>query len=345
MPSRAIPGVLMGASLPASLVFLELLADRSLRPGALLLRGLSREPAVAALPEHPDFQLLAGQIPCLLGGPAGSAPDAAPDPDTSSWWTRAGCAPLAAGQVVRIDEALGPRLAPAARWIAGDWYLCAPPARSTDSQSASRALALQLVQLVAEDADTRDIEEVLRRDAALSYQLLRVVNSLGAGGGREITSFAQAILMLGRQQLRRWLNLMLFSARAGDERSAMLAARVAVRARSMELVARASGMDRAAQELAFMAGMFSLLGVLFGMPLTQVLSPLKISDALRDAVLHQTGPLGSLLALTGHAERGNADGLAAALAQLQVEPAEYNLLLVQAHSWMLNLTREGGAHA
>jgi hypothetical protein len=49
----------------------------------------------------------------------------------------------------------------------------------------------------------------------------------------------------------------------------MLLARVVVRARSMELLARESGLDRSAQDLAFMAGMFSLLGVLFGSPLSR----------------------------------------------------------------------------
>lgn len=348
MPSRAYLGDSMSASLPASLVFLELLADRNLRPGALLLRWPGGTPVLAELAElaaQSDFQLLCGQIPCLVETGVGKAASAAPDPGAlqamAHGIAQAGCMPLDPAQVVRFDQSVG-SLPPAAAWVAGDWYLHTAPARANDSQAASRALALQLVQLVAEDADTRDIEDVLRRDAALSYHLLRVVNSLGAGGSREITSFGQAILMLGRQQLRRWLNLMLFSARAGDQRSAMLAARVAVRARCMELVARASGMDRATQELAFMAGMFSLLGVLFGMPLEQVLQPLKIGDALRDAVLAQAGPLGELLALALCAERGDAPALAAALSRLQVDAGDYVQLLLQAHHWMLSLTRESG---
>jgi hypothetical protein len=109
-------------------------------------------------------------------------------------------------------------LAPGTNWVEGDWPLQAP-ACSSSAQAASRATALQLVQLVANEAHTHEIEEVLRREQTLSYQLLKLVNSLAMGAGHKVTSFSQAILILGRQQLRRWLNLMLFAARSDDVRS------------------------------------------------------------------------------------------------------------------------------
>jgi EAL and modified HD-GYP domain-containing signal transduction protein len=161
--------------------------------------------------------------------------------------------------------------------------------QAVGAQAASRALALQLVQLVSADADTHEIEALLRQDPTLSYHLLKLVNSLGMGTGRRVTSFSQAILILGRSQLRRWLNLMLFSSREGDPRSAMLLSRVAVRARSMELLSKALGEDKHHQEQAFMVGMFSLLGVLFGMPLEEVLKPLTISESVQQACCRTTG--------------------------------------------------------
>lgn len=334
----------MGPQMPDSLISLELLADKAWQPSALLLgvapAASSSGDALAALANHPDFQQLAGRLPCL----APAALLAQADPAVADALRVAGCQSVAPEKILRSDRPQIPQLPLGTDWIAGLWYLAVPPAQASGSQAASRALALQLVELVAQDADTRDIEELLRRDATLSYHLLRVVNSLAMGGNREITSFAQAILILGRQQLRRWLNLMLFSARAGDQRSAMLGARVAVRARNMELLAQASGLDRADQEQAFMAGMFSLLGVLFGMPLMQVLQPLQLSRALRDAVLGQTGPLGLLLEAVALGERGDHAMLLRALAEAQVPVTEYNLALVQAHNWMLTITRESGGN-
>ncbi|PWF55081.1 EAL and HDOD domain-containing protein, partial [Massilia glaciei] len=234
----------------------------------------------------------------------------------------------------------------AALWIGGDWCLAQPP-RQQAAQAASRALALQLVQLVAVDADNHEIEALLRRDPTLSYNLLRLVNSLGVGVmGRRITSFSQAIMILGRQQLRRWLNLMLFSARAGDARSAMLLGRVTMRARALELLARSRGLDKATQEQSFMAGMFSLIGALFGMPLAEALAPLALSPALVGALLRHEGELGAMLELVETAERGEMGALAALLAPMQLSALDFNDVMLESADWMLGALRDNqvGVH-
>jgi EAL and modified HD-GYP domain-containing signal transduction protein len=312
----------------APLVTIEPLADRHRNLAGLIIEtGSGSSATMEALLGHEDVSKLAGQIPCFY----------VPETPLQNAMRAAGFAPLDRTAVEHSDQLSPSR--PQQQYIAGNWYL-APPAKPTGAQAASRALALQLVQLVTADADTHEIEAVLRRDPALSYHLLRLVNSLGMGMSRQITSFSQAILILGRAQLRRWLNLMLFSSRANDERSAMLLARVAVRARAMELTAKAVGMDKSEQELAFMTGMFSLLGVLFGMPLAEVLKPLKVSATLLNAVLEHEGELGQLLRLIEYIERKELAAAASLLAQLHMPANEFNQLLVQAHSWMLDVIRE-----
>jgi len=239
----------------------------------------------------------------------------------------------------RLAPASFPADASATDWVAGDWYQM-PPGKPSAGQAASRTRALQLVQLVSTDADTRDIEAVLRQDATLSYHLLRLVNSLAMGGEREITSFAQAILILGRQQLRRWLNLMLFAARDDDPRSAMLMAHVATRARTMELLAQACGHEKLAQEQAFMVGMFSLLGVLFGLPLPDVLKPLPLGETVQAALLRQEGELGELLQAVRHAEAGEHADLAVSLGALSLDAPTFNAVQVDALRWMLDVTSD-----
>lgn len=224
-------------------------------------------------------------------------------------------------------------------WSLGRWYT-QPPAKPTAAQAASRSTALQLLQLVANDADTHEIEEVFRHDATLSYQLLRIVNSLAMGGQRQITSFGQAILMMGRQPLRRWLHLLLFAARDDDARSSLLMAHVILRARGLELLACEAGMDRAGQDQAFMAGMFSMLGVLFGLPLEQVLRPLQLSDEALDALLHHQGTIGQLLDLWEAMENASPTLMAERLAQTPITASTFNQVLLQACDWMLNITLE-----
>ena len=96
-----------------------------------------------------------------------------------------------------------------------------------------------------------------------------------------------------------------------------------------------------------MAGMFSLLGILFGQPLTEVLKPLQVSDVLVDALLKNEGDLGRLLQAIDASERGDAEALAALLGQMQLPTAEFNSINIESHRWMLGVIKEneGGARA
>lgn len=325
----------MTRPLQSPLMFVELLADRHKR-----LAGLHWTPGPGAVEDlegwlaSASFGHLASEVPCLWDEAA-----------VAHWPLRlqqalsaASAQRVGGAAIVRADTAFPAALPLTSAWVSGPWYL-QPPSRPSAAQAASRSLALRLVQLVAADADTRELEDVFRRDATLSYHLLRLVNSLAVGSSREITSFSQAILMLGRQQLRRWLNLMLFAARSDDDRSAMLMSHVALRARGMELLALELGLDRLGQEQAFMAGMFSMLGTLFGMSTEEVLKPVKLSAELNAALLRHEGQTGELLAAWEAAERADAASLMQRLAVWGIAPSLFNDRLVEAGVWMLDLTR------
>ena len=320
-------------TIPVPLVFFRVLADRSGKPAGLLVdAGTGDTAALLPLFGAEAFAALSDGFGCFY------RPQIAAD--AVSALQEAGWKEMPAGALCRADDRLDPAyLPPAAKWVDGDWCM-APPPKATGAQSASRGTALQMVQLVSADADTHEIEALMRRDPTLSYNLLRLVNSLGVSSGRRITSFSQALLMLGRQQLRRWLNLMLFAARQNDVRSAMLLARVAMRARALELLAKSRGLDKNTQEQGFMAGMFSLLGVLFGMPLTEVLAPLALGDAVHAALLRREGELGALLMLYERAERGDLEGVAAELDALQIPREEFNQAMLDAAGWMQGALRE-----
>jgi c-di-GMP-related signal transduction protein len=108
----------------------------------------------------------------------------------------------------------------------------------------------------------------------------------------------------------------------------------------MELLTKARGLDRAAQEQAFMAGMLSMLGILFGMPLADVLSPLKLNEALTTAVLNRSGELGLLLQAVECGERSDEAGLTDLLGELNLTPDDYNENTLEAYQWMLGIIQE-----
>lgn len=322
---------------PTSLpVFFHLLVSHQLVPGAALLSFNDRSfDTLNSLATHPDFVSFVAGFPCLITAKqASSLPT-----DLLANLQTAGCTVIDELFFHLSNAELKPELSAPALWLDGNWFL-APPPKPSQAQSASRTLALKLLQLINGDADTRDIEAILRQDPTLSFHLLRLVNSIGMGTTRHISNFSQAILILGRKQLRRWMNLMLFAARSDDYRAPMLLASVAVRARTMELLAKESGLDRNDQDAAFMTGMFSMLGILFGTSLAELIGPLQLGDVLMDALLHHQGNIGQLLQVVELVDKCDADGLNDLLLTLQLSPEQLTFASLGACQWMLDIARE-----
>jgi EAL and modified HD-GYP domain-containing signal transduction protein len=130
----------------------------------------------------------------------------------------------------------------------------------------------------------------------LAFNLLRLINSASFGAHRKITSFKQAVMLLGLNKLFRWAAMLLTAAREGGPPPAVGQTAV-IRGRLMELLAKHSLTDTDA-DLAFICGMFSMLDRMLGMPLPAALALIPVSESVSAALLHHEGILGELLILT-----------------------------------------------
>ncbi|HLA33774.1 MAG TPA: HDOD domain-containing protein [Rhodocyclaceae bacterium] len=198
---------------------------------------------------------------------------------------------------------------------------------------------LKLLGQLTSDADTRQIENTLKKDPQLSVQLLRLVNSVAFAPTARIGSLAQAINLLGRRQLQRWLQLLMFANKKSAGQNNPLLAQAALRAALMENLSKTTPTEGVSQDEAFMVGMFSLLDKLFGQPLETILAPLLLTDQVSSAVLHHSGRLGGLLALTEAAETG-ADSVAAALAALNIDAVDWAKAQIAALQWALKVSED-----
>lgn len=200
-----------------------------------------------------------------------------------------------------------------------------------------RLKLLKLLSLVAQDADTREIEEIFREEPKLSYNLLRLVNSVAVGAKTTIGSFHQAIAILGRRQLQRWLQLLIYANQlAHTSEPNPLIQLAAARGRQMELLAGA--IEPAIDtpdfgETAFMTGIFSLLDVLLHLPMKEVLDTLPLKDAIREALESRQGILGHLLGAIIAGESGNFTAAADTLAQIGISPIRHAKAQTAAFFW------------
>lgn len=216
----------------------------------------------------------------------------------------------------------------------GNLYLTPRPDIKSKGLNPAQTMILQLMQLVKKNADVWKLEEILRRDAALSYKLLRYINSVGFGLGSEIQSLRHAVTMLGYSPLYRWLSLLLATASTGENAS-MLMQTAVVRGRLAELLAHGFVPKNETENL-FVAGMFSLLDRLLGVPMEEVLENIQLSDSISQALLSREGVYGPFLALAEACESHN--GKAAELADsLFVSAHHVNEAHLAALAWVQNL--------
>jgi EAL and modified HD-GYP domain-containing signal transduction protein len=223
-------------------------------------------------------------------------------------------------------------------WLAGHYAANLSPHWQGDP--TARSLLLKLLALVMADADDDEIEALIRRDTNLSYHLLKLVNSVAFAPARKITSFGQAIAIIGRRQLQRWLQLLLYVRPQGSESASPLLPRAALRAALMEALAKRLGQSHAGQDQAFMTGMFSLLDILFAMPLAEIVGPLSLPEDVTRALVDGQGELGGLLAAVAAAEDAGLDELAHACAAAGVSNETWAAALCEAARWAAQISQE-----
>lgn len=182
-------------------------------------------------------------------------------------------------------------------WFIGDYAYDPDIAPSPDDDGSSRRRILTLLGLLARDADSCELEEQVKQDPALAYNLLKLVNSAAFTVTTQVTSFGQAITVLGRRQLQRWLQLLLYARQQPDGLPNLLLPLAARRGAQLEALARLQGDDRDAQDLAFMTGVFSLLDRLLHMPMSEIAAELYLPEDVYGALVHHSGQLGAWLDL------------------------------------------------
>jgi len=218
-------------------------------------------------------------------------------------------------------------------WFSGDYPLDPDAAPSPDDDGSSRRRILTLLGLLARDAESCELEHQIKQDPTLAYHLLKLVNSAAFVAGTEITSFAHAITVLGRRQLQRWLQLLLYARQQPDGLPNLLLPLAARRAAQLEALCRAAGGDRDAQDLAFMTGVFSLLDRLLHMPMATIAADLYLPDEVAGALLERRGPLGAWLRLAEtHPDE-------AALGEAGVSRGDWWTSQLHAHHWAIQVGR------
>ena len=223
------------------------------------------------------------------------------------------------------------------------YYFAKPSVLASRKLSPSQTTVLDLVNLVASDADNAEIESVVKREVTIGLNLLRLVNTPAVGAGRRIESISQALTLLGRRQLQRWLQILLYAepdVRGHSQSPLLLLA--TTRARLMELLAqRLRPGQKNVADVAFTVGMMSLMDTLFCIPMMDIVEQIPVIDEVRAALLQRSGFFGELLKLAESIERMDDEGddMLAGLKSLSMDGDDLAELEVSAFEWSDKVVR------
>lgn len=180
------------------------------------------------------------------------------------------------------------------------YFLAKPRVITGRKISENKQSVLQLLSALHDpNAPIDKIERMIARDTLLSFKLLRLVNSAAFGLSRNVESLRQAIMLLGLNKLRNWVNLLALSNLSGKPHELSITA--LTRARMCEMIATKINQR---PDSYFTVGLLSTLDAFLDAPLEELLRNLSLSEQLNQAMLKHSGPEGKVLAIVQMHEQG-----------------------------------------
>ncbi len=220
------------------------------------------------------------------------------------------------------------------------YYFAKPAVIEKKKIDEGGAALLKLMRQLMDDAEMEEVEKTFRSSPGLTYKLLLLVNSVSFVGLQKIQTVRHAISMLGRAQIKRWVQLALF---ATDDSHAMenpLVDMAAVRGGFMEQMAtvcpRLRG-NREAADQAFMTGILSLLESLYDIPMGQIAEELNLSEDVQQALVSREGTYGNLLALAEALEQVDFTKASELLGTLSIPYSTVMDAQMKAYNWQAGM--------
>lgn len=182
------------------------------------------------------------------------------------------------------------------------YFLARPQIISGRKMSDNKQSVLQLLSALQDpDVPVDKVEKMLARDTVLTFKLLRLVNSAAFGLARKVDSLKQAIMLLGLNKIKNWVNILAMS-NLGDKPHE-LSVSALTRARMCELIAnQLNGKVKA--DGFFTVGLLSTLDAFMDVPMATLLDSISLSQHINDAILKQLGNEGKVLEIITYYEKG-----------------------------------------
>lgn len=219
------------------------------------------------------------------------------------------------------------------------YFFSKPTILSAKEMPTSTLCSFELLKFLKEDTfRVDDIENVIKKNVALSYKLLKYINSATLGLRSEVKSIKQALVLMGKKELMKWISLVTIRDFSDTNSEAVMDISI-VRAKFGEAIAEKINFKSRASEI-FIMEMFSNIDVLLNQPMEQALVDLPLADDIKAALLGEENIFKFINDLIFYYENGDFRMLSECSRRLNISEKDISELYTQALEWATNIMNE-----
>jgi len=210
------------------------------------------------------------------------------------------------------------------------YYFCQVVAKRNSRPPANQLLRIQILEaLQHQPLELKMLSQLVKRDAPLAFQLLRLVNSPLYAMRQTVKSIEGALLAVGDDAFRRLATMAIAREFNGDQPAELLSIAL-MRARFCEVAGAQLGLDTFGQ---YLLGLLSLLPAMQGQSMAEVVPSLPLSPEIREALLGTANRERALLGWLEHFECNDWDWCDAAAAADGLNQSELAKVYRDAIAW------------
>ena len=223
-------------------------------------------------------------------------------------------------------------------YFQGQFYTRAQPYSPGDLTPVKLVYLLVLAAVTRPEINVQEVADTIKHDLALSYKLLRFLNSARFAFHSQIKSIRHALLLLGQNEIRKWIGLISVAA-LGEGGPPILVNMALIRAAFCESLAPLLG-ERNRQADYFFLGLLSWIDVLMRRPMRVILTELPIAADVAAALVGEQNPLRDVLRAVVSYEQGNWEECSQMAKKLAVKEETLSQEYRQAILWSRELVTE-----
>ena len=193
-----------------------------------------------------------------------------------------------------------------------------------------------LSELLDTDFQVSQVETLIKSDLGISYKLIKMLNSASFDFVQKISSIKQAIMLIGREELRKWLTIIAMSEMQSSNEEEITKS-IIMRARFCELIAEEYFWEDKAK--CFLAGLFSNLDTYMKKSMSEIVEELPVEEELKEALLGKENNIYKIIKLVEAYEKIDKCEIERLSKELMVKSEQLVNLYIESVNWQNNLDK------